>query len=471
LRQGSILIFAIHRTETWWRHIAENLGFEHHAVLSEHQGKGDFDLQPQFYSNYRHHFGRAAEESGVLDKGTVADVIARCRLLRWLPQRKAAAMVLAMADTLASILDDVRPTAVVSFPIDRYGKDILARLAEARGIPYYEFTVSPFAGLSMLLRRGRMIPLRDEVDPETIEYHRHELTDPHFTPSYVQGARNFTRLRFLKKFSFYRLRAWAFRAISLLLRDPLNLHYLDSQSFLGHKPRLSDIRVVDLVEHDWRRKLERFPPERRLFIPLQLFPEASIDYWIDDAALIRHDELMMEVARAFTAAGFQIVVKDHPLQFGFRQVELLEQLKALPNVVVVPYDVSGNELLATTDATFTCTGTLGLQSALAGKRSIVTESYYTTPEDFIVLRSRDEVAELPRRLLDAPLPDALEDRQRRIVAHLLRGCFPCDFFSFKGFDSSAPNPAVAELGERLGEAIAALVTSPRARVASQESSR
>ena len=44
-------------------------------------------------------------------------------------------------------------------------------------------------------------------------------------------------------------------------------------------------------------------------------------------------------------AGYHIFVKDHPLQFGFRQRELFERLSKLPLGHLVPYDVSANFLL------------------------------------------------------------------------------------------------------------------------------
>jgi hypothetical protein len=260
-------------------------------------------------------------------------------------------------------------------------------------------------------------------------------------------------MRFLKTLGYFRLRAAAFKAISWITRDPLNLHYLDAQPDLGHKARWRDVRITRLVEPDWEAKLEAFPPEKRVLFGLQLFPEAAIDYWIEDLDLIRHEDMLVGIARRMTEAGYQIVVKDHPLQFGFRQTELLERLKAFPNVVVVPYDVSGNALLARCGVNVTATGTLGLQSALLGGVSVVGEAYYVTEGDFVVLRSWADLDGLVAAVEGARAPESLRNRQARIIDNLLRGSFDADFFSFKGFDPAQPNPGAAELGRRLGERI------------------
>lgn len=453
---GTALIFAIHRTEAWWRHIGDNLGYERSLLVSDLRGEGDLNVVDDFYAAYREYYRSAAASSDLLTADQLDDVIARCRVLRWLPSRKARAMALGMAEAFEKVLEAANPATIVSFPIDRYGKDILARLARRRGVPYYEFTASPLPGMAMLLYRGRLVKRQGEPDPALVEEKRAEIADPLFTPSYVQGKSIYNRSKFLKVFGYFRLRSHAFKAISLLKRDPLNLHYMDAQSWLGHKPHISDIRVTAMVEQDWRAKVETFPKDRRLFLGLQLFPEASIDYWIDDVELIQYEDLLMEAASSFAAAGFQILVKDHPLQFGFRQVALLDRLKALPNVVLVPYEVSGNELVSLCGTNFTCTGTLGLQSALLGLNSIVVENYYTTPGDFILMRSRADVADLPERVMEAPPPGALEERQRRIVANLLQGSFDADFFSFKDFDSKAPSPSVAALAQALGDEMACL---------------
>jgi hypothetical protein len=333
--------------------------------------------------------------------------------------------------------------------------DVLDRLAQARGIPLFELTASALPDMAMLLYRGRLLRQPDEPAADLVDKQVRQIADPLFTPAYVKGAKRFGALRWLAIFSYFRLRGWAFWAISRVQNDPLALHYLDAQSQLGHKPRLGDIRAVGIFEPDWRSKLGAFPRERRLFMALQLFPEASIDYWIPDLGLVDHENMLVDVAKAFSAAGFQILVKDHPLQFGFRQVELLRRLRDIPNVVLIPYDVSGNEVLSHVDVNFTCTGTLGLQAALLGLKSVTTASYYTNDQDFILFSTRAEIADLPRRVIEAPLPTALDERQFRIVANLLAGSFDCNFFTFKGFNAKAPHPDVARLGMALGAQIAA----------------
>lgn len=455
-RPGTVLIFSIHNSEPWWREVGRHLGYERVRLVTDLRGEGDISVVDAFYAAYRPLYRARATHSELLSSNEVDDVIARCRVLRWYPRRRAAAMALAMAQVMDRVLEQETPVALLSWPIDRYVKDVLARMAARRGIPYYELTASPVPGMSMLVLRGALLTRHDVVPtPADVDAAIHAIADPLFVPAYIPSKVRYTPARFLKTLGYFALRSVAFRAISWWKRDPLNLHYMDAQFSLGHKPRLRDIRMLRLIDRDWRARMEAFPKEKRLFVALQLFPEASIDYWIPKLELIDHDEILVAAARAFSDAGYVIVVKDHPLQFGFRQIDLIERLRAIPNVVIVPYEVSGNALLADVGASFTETGTLGMQAALTGMKSITVEAYYYTTGDYIPLTAKADIPHLPARLEATPAVSDLRARQERIVTHLLKGSFPGDFMSFRGFDPAEPDPAVSLLAKKLGEEIAA----------------
>ena len=451
VEQGTLLVYAFYRTEAWWTHLARNMGFGRSVVISDERGAGDIDVVDDFYRAYELRCSAYAEEQppSELSDSEIDDVIARCRVLRWLPRAKAKAMAEAMADVMGAILDKEKPRFVMGFPIDRYVSDVLCRLAARRGILFMEMTVSAIPGMVMFMHRGRL--LQHIVAPEMAEVESAvaELSAPLFVPSYVQGQSPYTGLRFLKVFTYFRMRGNFFWLLSHLKRDPLNLHHLDSQSFLGHKPSLRDIRIIRMLRKEWREAMSDFSKERRIFLGLQLFPEASIDYWIGPRELIDYEDIVAEAAEAFSTAGFLVLIKDHPLQFGFRQTGFIDRLLRIRNVVLVPYEVSGNELLDNCGANFALTGTLGLQAALRGMASVTTQTYYTSPEDFILLGRRSEIPGLPEKVAKASCCD-LAARRRRIISHLLRGSFQGDFFSFRGFDPANPTESATELARVAG---------------------
>lgn len=446
----NVLIYAIYRTEAWWTHVGRNLGADKVTVLTDKRGRGDQSVTDDFYAAYRRFTSSAASKSELVDADQVRDAIARCRVLRWLPTAKATAMVLAMAEAMDKALAEIGPDMIVSLPIDSYVSDVLERRARARGIPYYELTTSALPGMSMLLHRGQLVASQQTPDPDQVKARIAEIADPAFAPVYVQNAKKFTRWKFRRVQAYFWLRATFFNLYAHAIGDPLSLHFLDAQTWLGHKARAADVRVVDMVDQDWEARLEAFPKNRRVLFGLQMFPEAAIDYWIDDLRLIRQDDMLLELAQRLSAAGFLVAVKDHPLQFGFRQTALLEALRAIPNVVLAPYEVSGNAMLALCGASVTATGTLGLQAALLGSASVAGQAYYVVDEDFITLRNWDDLADVPERLLSAEPPQPLEARQARIISHVLSGSFDGPFMSLFGFKAAAPTEDSTKMGYELG---------------------
>jgi len=447
----TVLIYAINRTDEWWGYVAENLGFLRHVVVSDIRGAADRDVVDDFNSEYARQYKLCDVQLQAFSDSELKDIIARCRLLRWLPPKQARTMVAAMEFAFSRVLDEVRPQVVLSFPIDRYVSDVLERLARHRNIPYVELTASLVSGMCMLMHRGRLIRTLGAPNEEVLAEQIRIIASPKFTPSYVQTSARYTRLRWLRTFCYFKVRGWGFRLISWLKRDPRSLHYLDAQSFLAHKPRLRDLHTLDLIDWHWRETLLAFPKSKRVFFGLQLFPEASIDYWLANIELIDYENLLVRAAKAFSAHGYLILVKDHPSQFGFRQHELIERLKAIQNVVFLPYEVSGNEVVSLVGTNFTLTGTLGLQSALLGLTSIVSPAYYATPDDFLRFDDPAEIESLPVRAQSWSCDADLATRQRRILSNLLEGSFEGDFFSFRGFRRSAPVASAKVLAENLGQ--------------------
>ena len=423
------LIYPVRKLDNWWRLMGQKMNYQASYTIGDLRGDCDFNVVDDFYKFQKQYYQTPVTPNELVTCSEIEDIIARCRLLRFLPYRLARSMVLGMAEAMNLVIEQVKPTVVISFPIDRYVSDVLRLLAAKRGVPHHEFTVGPLADTVMILNRGRLNVVDKPVCPKRLQKNIDDITNKYFEPSYVQKKSRFTKGNFCKTYFYFRLRGLVFKAISYLKRDPLNLHYLDAQSFLGHKPRLADRRVLDMVDNQWRSKLEACPQDTRVFLGLSVFPEAAIDYWIDDLKLIEYEDLMVNIATELSVSGFSVFIKDHPLQFGFRKANLLDRLLAIPNTVLVPYEVDGKQLISDTAVTVTVTGTIGLEAAMIGKKAIIVENYYSTPEDFIMVDSYD-VKGLGQRVIDFPPPENLQQRQTRIISRLMKGSFDADYFAY-----------------------------------------
>jgi len=219
-----------------------------------------------------------------------------------------------------------------------------------------------------------------------------------------------------------------------LKRDRYCLHYMDALKRLKHKVGFADVAVLALLDRNWQSRLAEVPRERRVFLGLQLFPEASMDYWLKSVDMLAHDDVLVRYCEVLGAAGYRTFVKDHPLQFGFRQRELFVRLSKLPSVTLVPYDVPANLLIEKCAVSVTFTGTIGFQAALAGLCSVATDPYYATEKHFLHIRSVDEIDSIAEKLRDWRPPGDIAETRREIMRHLASVSVEGDYFGWRKFD-------------------------------------
>ncbi len=178
-----------------------------------------------------------------------------------------------------------------------------------------------------------------------------------------------------------------------------------------------------------------------------------MDYWLKSQDMLAHDDVVVRYCEVLGRAGYRIFVKDHPLQFGFRQRELFERLSKLPFVTLVPYDVPANLLIEKCAISVTFTGTIGFQAALAGLCSVATDPYYATEQHFLHVRNAEEIGSLAERLERWRPPDDLAVTRREIMRHLAAISVEGDYFGWRKFDpgergSASIRRAVGAVSER-----------------------
>jgi len=456
-----IIFFTIHNTTPWWRYLGSQIDFAEVTVMSDLRGDGDWSLVDDFY-RFMQSGDPAAAAFARFGENGCADIILRCRVLRSLERGLALRMIGSMAQAIECAFDELDPGLVLTFTIDRYVLDVLERTARARKIDFLEMTASIIPNEVMFMRRGRPVWLREPSD-QHIEAATRELCKDDFAPSYVRNAQKFSTWRFWRVFGYFALRGGYFNILRFLRRDPYNLFYLDALKRLKHKVRAGDLAALKLLDRNWRARLGEAPRERRVFMGLQLFPEASMDYWLRSPDMLAHDNVVLRYCEVLGEAGYRIFVKDHPLQFGFRQRELLERLSKLSFVTLVPYEVPANLLIRECAISVTFTGTIGFQAALSGLCSVVTEPYYATEQHFLHIRSFEEIGGLVERLRQWRPLDATPAVRREIVRNLAAISVEGDYFTCLNFDPEdhASLQAVQGLTRSLNVYLPRFLASPK----------
>jgi hypothetical protein len=452
-----VLVYTRFRMTPWWRYIVSQLDvFSESVIVSEFRGDGDHYTMSAFYG----HLERPGiEERGVAAFGAAGcrEIMARCRLLRILDPALAARMVGAMWQTLFDVVDQHNPDVILSMVVDNYAVDILDRVASAKGIPYVGLSGATLSDRVIVSKRGEHNMVR-EPDDDEVARALDTIQHPTFAP-FLPVRPRYDRLRFAQQVAYSRAREAAFLYLAKRNRDPLNFHYWLPRHKMGYRVRLRDHRVLNYLQDDWERHLEDTPFDRRVFVPLQVQPESTIDYWVRNVEMIDYNKVLVRLARILADEGFVMFVKDHPNMFALRYVELYERLEEIGNVVFVPYSVPAPTLIERCKSVFTCGGTGGLQAALASRTAVVVDSYYLLDGCFVHLPDPESMHEVPDRLRSfVPLTES-EDMKLELVRHVLRTCISGDVTSWQNFRADRPESVrrVRSLVEGLDGHLSSLV--------------
>ena len=428
------MVYTFSSTTAWWRHIGASLRCASETLIVSDLPEADVDIIPSFY---RHMRAQPCEEIAMRALGPQAcdDVIARCRLLRHLPRATSMKMIGAMWLAINELLDRFRPDVFVCFVIDRYILDLFDRALAERGARYVGLAIGIVPDHVMFMSRGEYLPLREPSDEE-VDAAVRVLAQPDFKPSYVSGYR-FGFHRFLALWAKFTARWLVFELLMLWRRNPLDFRYLATRwARCGYRVRLRDWRVMGYLNPGWREVLDRTPFERRVFVGLSINPEAAIEYWVYGRELIDYIAVIERLAEVFGPAGYRLFVKDHPGQFGFRQVEVFERLAKYECVTFVPYEVPGRTMIRECQSTFTWTGTVGFEAAMLGRAVMAAAgAYYLVDDAFFVVRTMDDLASLPGRISRFTPPADLRAHQDKLVRHLMRSTVPGGYMGWRGFST------------------------------------
>lgn len=331
--------------------------------LTDGRSKGTYDTREAFYR-----YLRSGQPPRLLDAEQSDDCIWRCRLLRNLDRGDAEQRVHAMAAALQEWLDRLNPEAVICHMVDEYVIHLLSILARQRGIPFVGYAHSFFPRRLQLTSyaNGHAFDIRtpssEEVD-ETIA----TLTKPFFRQDYSQRL-NYSLRRHVLGVGRYYVKRIVFLAKGYLEGDPLQVHYAITP-YLAERRSVWAFPSSSCFSSDWKSEfaaLRKKSSFLTIYMPLAYFPEATIDYWIEDKSILDYEKKTAEIVAAVSRACV-VVVKEHPHMLGARNPNFYKRLGSIPNVVMVPALEYSSDVMAQSDAVLLGAGSGGVEAALHDK--------------------------------------------------------------------------------------------------------
>ena len=296
-----------------------------------------------------------------LSSKDVDDFILRCRLLRNIKRSEALKHLIAMYMAIDKILLKEKPTHVTFQTVDSYITDLIRLISKRRKIKCIcvvgtfvnnHFRISSRGEKTLNKKKNKYISkllpkfLKESYIPD---YSKNSIRKPLLT-KYKQWFRNLVG-------SFY------FPIKRYLSNDFYNYHYWHNEIIC--KQYLSFFPPGDLGDINWEMKL-KYKKKPSLYIPLQKYPEATIDYWCEDLELVKYYEFLEKLIKKLHK-HFSLFIKEHPDVIAFRPKSFYSKITKDKRITLIPTNINSNSIINKIDGVVIWTGTVGFDSLIRGK--------------------------------------------------------------------------------------------------------
>jgi hypothetical protein len=393
---------------------------------SEHAQIDEAGIASRYYAALK---ARHGSDTGLLPgigEDEVLDVIARCRLLRKLSEQKARRHLWAMAHAIDQALEALSPTLIVSLTIDSYVMDLLRILARLRSIRFVAFIGTFANGCYRISARGEPNTF-GAADQTLVDELRQKLLKDDYAPSFNAKSISNPRKSVYRRWAANVARVPWFWMKRLVSGDYYNYHYWVSQ--LVSFEQLHWLPPSDPGDGDWLERLKG-SPRPSIFIPLQMFPECTVDYWCQDVRVIDYYRVLDQLIGTLSSR-FNIVIKEHPSVMGSRPSGFYARLAKDPRVIVVPTYTPSNQVLAEVDSVLVWTGSVGFESILRGKAVFgLAQPFWASGERFKVIDMMPDLQAMEQHIAHCRDNPTSVDEQNAVLGYLASQLLRGDFINY-----------------------------------------
>jgi hypothetical protein len=324
-----------------------------------------------------------------------------------------------MRSSIAYSLDNFKPDFVLTETIDSYIMDLLDIESKKRSIPCIGLVTVFVNGYFRVSIRGEYVKSRGVEDSEALEV-LNRLDKDDYLPSFVVGSKNRLLYSVLRNWFRNIIKIPFFHFRRIMSGEVYNYHYW--QSCIISKQWFSWVPVIDPGQQDWSQQLSG-GNSTVVYLPLQMFPEATIDYWCESVDVIKYDTVLFDFIKKHSSITF--LIKEHPNVGGLRSRTFYRELKSYKNVVFCPTAVQSNSLQSYYDAILVWTGSAGFESAIRGKPVLCASRPYYFTDNFPCFEfSIDtETSDIEHFISECKSRGERENKLE-LVRYLLEGCLP-----------------------------------------------
>lgn len=303
---------------------------------------------------------------------SIEEIIIRCRALRDISYVNAKRLISRTYLFFSNFYKtETKLKLIVTGAVDNYVMDLMHRLGVDAGIKFIGVTDSFMSPQYKLITiRGELnyfsSPSNEQID-EVIKTIKSRATST-IVPSLSKALRQAIYdvgsyvYRFIVRYCFKYL---------LLGRLEYEYQFAPKLSKLNSLDKLFAIRYLKPLVID---KLDS--KKKTAYVPLHYYPEATVDYWVNDPFHIDYYISLFDTIKQLTDSGFQVIVKEHPAYFLARPSAIYKELNKFGCQIVSPF-VTAKEVIAKVDLVVVWNGSTGIEAIINQKPVVkVTNSYY-----------------------------------------------------------------------------------------------
>lgn len=420
---NKILIYARPWNKDQFKDIANYISKDSDKlIVSEHKSVDECGLNSLFYGLLASNRG-AADKNSELNEEEVKDVIERCRLLRAIDEQKARVLVFAMETSIAYVLDDKKPGLVLSVTIDSYIIHLIYICCQRRGIPFVGLIPSFVNGYFRITALGERNASRN-VESEEIKKIANILTANNYKPSFLGRNDVKVRNKAIKRWVRNILKPLWFCIKRIISRDVFNYHFFATQIVSSHYWSIYPVLYSGLRPGSRLDLADPTSNKKLIFLPLQMSPEATIDYWTQDKSWIDYEKKIINLLDDYADSAI-FAIKEHPNVLGNRTRGFYKKLASHKACRLIDADCNSNLLIAICDGVLICTGTVGFEAALRGK------PVYSDTVPFHLPASELLPLEFIKGSALKHQPDGMETKfcSNDLLKYLLEGLLPGSFIN------------------------------------------
>jgi hypothetical protein len=390
----------------------------------------EFNIISEFYNDMGHN-----NKYNPKNEDEDEEIINRCRVLRLLKIDEARNKVTAMRRSITKALKSQAIDLVITELVDQYFHDILVREAKKLNILIVSPVQTFVNGYSRLTLYGENQVSR-VPDNEEVNLVFEQLNNQAYEPNYVTDLKVSNYSQHLKRVSKNMLRYIYFSLRLLNPNDKYDYHYLASSKGILRYGSIFNITKFK-AHSDWKNKISN-SSKPTLYMPLQWFPESTVDYWCKNINVIDYENVFVKTIQKLSS-DFKIVIKEHPGALGFRNPSFIKKVNSLlcEDIFFVPSYIRSNFIVSKVNSVLVWTGSVGFEAAFRGKPVFTMgDPYYSSGRFFYNVNLQTSIFEFLNFINTIEKNPVNELEKKLLVSQLISGFIKGFFRNDGSFDNN-----------------------------------